>query len=402
MNQIDLMKELHVPSEKKIVLLVMDGLGGLPGPAGLTELEAAVTPNLDKLAAASILALSTPIAPGITPGSGPGHLGLFGYEPLDYAIGRGVLEALGIGMSLNARNIAIRGNFCTIDLSNGTITDRRAGRIPTSECARLVEKLSVINKIEDVDIIIRPVKDYRFALVLEGDGLDDKLSETDPQKVGLKTLPVKALHEGSAKSARILNAWIEKAFALLKEEPKANACTLRGIAKDPGLPSYAEVYGLKACAIATYPMYKGLARLVQMDVIEGCDTIEDEIATLKANWAKYDFFFFHVKKTDSAGEDGNFDAKVKVIENVDQVLPEILSLKPDVLIITGDHSTPSALKSHSWHELPLLLAADNIVVDACTSFGERACMAGGLGHIRHVDIMPLAMAHADKLTKYGA
>ncbi len=402
MNQLDLMKELHVPSEKKIVLLVMDGLGGLPGPAGLTELEAAATPNLDKLAAASILGLSTPIAPGITPGSGPGHLGLFGYEPLEHAIGRGVLEALGIGMSLNPRNVAIRGNFCTIDPSSGAITDRRAGRIPTSECARLVEKLSVIKKIEDVDIIIRPVKDYRFALVLEGDGLDDKLTETDPQKVGLKTLPVKALQEGSAKSARILNAWIEKAFALLKDEPKANACTLRGIAKDPGLPSYAEVYGLKACAIATYPMYKGLARLVQMDVIEGCDTIEDEVSALKANWAAYDFFFLHVKKTDSAGEDGNFDAKVTVIENVDRVLPEILALKPDVLVITGDHSTPSALKSHSWHELPLLLHANNIVVDACTSFGERACMTGGLGHIRHVDIMPLAMAHADKLTKYGA
>ncbi|HQP30882.1 MAG TPA: 2,3-bisphosphoglycerate-independent phosphoglycerate mutase [Deltaproteobacteria bacterium] len=402
MNQLDLMKELHVPSEKKIVLLVMDGLGGLPGPAGLTELEAAATPNLDKLAAASILGLSTPIAPGITPGSGPGHLGLFGYEPLEHAIGRGVLEALGIGMSLNPRNVAARGNFCTIDPSSGAITDRRAGRIPTSECARLVEKLSVIKKIEDVDIIIRPVKDYRFALVLEGDGLDDKLTETDPQKVGLKTLPVKALQEGSAKSARILNAWIEKAFALLKDEPKANACTLRGIAKDPGLPSYAEVYGLKACAIATYPMYKGLARLVQMDVIEGCDTIEDEVSALKANWAAYDFFFLHVKKTDSAGEDGNFDAKVTVIENVDRVLPEILALKPDVLVITGDHSTPSALKSHSWHELPLLLHANNIVVDACTSFGERACMAGGLGHIRHVDIMPLAMAHADKLTKYGA
>ena len=402
MNQIDLMKELHVPSEKKIVLLVMDGLGGLPGPAGKTELEAASTPNLDKLAAASILGMSTPIAPGITPGSGPGHLGLFGYEPLEHAIGRGVLEALGIGMSLNPRNVAIRGNFCTIDPSTGAITDRRAGRIPTSECVRLVEKLSAIRKIEDVDIIIRPVKDYRFALVLEGDGLDDKLTETDPQKVGLKTLPVKALQDGSAKSARILNAWLEQAFALLKDEPKANACTLRGIAKDPGLPSYAEVYGLKACAIATYPMYKGLARLVQMDVIEGCETIEDEIVTLKANWEKYDFFFFHVKKTDSAGEDGNFDAKVKVIENVDRVLPEILALKPDVLVITGDHSTPSALKSHSWHELPLLLYADNIVVDACTSFGERACMAGGLGHIRHVDIMPLAMAHADRLTKYGA
>jgi len=402
MNQIELMMELHVPSDKKIVLLIMDGLGGLPGSGGQTELEAASKPNMDKLAKDSILGLSTPIAPGITPGSGPGHLGLFGYDPLGYQIGRGVLEALGIGMQLNTKSLAARGNFCTIDPATGAITDRRAGRIPTSECVRLVQKLAAIDRLEDADVITRPVKDYRFVLVLEGDGLEDGLSETDPQKVGLKPLKINPLHDGATKSARILNAWVEKAFAILKDEPRANACTLRGIAKDPGLPSYAEVYGLKACAIATYPMYKGLARLVGMDVQEAGDTIEEEVATLKANWAKYDFFFFHVKKTDSAGEDGNFEAKVKVIENTDRIIPDILALKPDVFIITGDHATPSALKSHSWHALPILLYADNIMVDTCTRFGERACMQGGLGHIRHVDIMPLAMAHADKLTKFGA
>ncbi|MEW6366719.1 MAG: 2,3-bisphosphoglycerate-independent phosphoglycerate mutase [Acidobacteriota bacterium] len=402
MTQIDLMKELHVPSDKKIVLLVMDGLGGLPGPNGLTELEAANTPNMDGLAKQSVLGLSAPISRGITPGSGPGHLGLFGYDPLAYQIGRGVLESLGIGLHLKSTSLAVRGNFCTVDTATGLITDRRAGRIPTSECERLVKKLSVIERIEDADVIIRPVKDYRFALVLEGDGLADGLSETDPQKTGHAPLDVMPHHDGAQKSARILNTWVKKAFAILRDEPRANACTLRGIAKDPGLPTFAEVYGLKACAIATYPMYKGLARLVGMDVLEAGETIETELATLKANWANYDFFFFHVKKTDSAGEDGNFDAKVKVIEETDRIIPDMVGLKPDVFIITGDHSTPCALKSHSWHELPLLLNAKNIIADGCMSFGERACMQGGLGHMRHVDIMPLAMAHAERLAKYGA
>jgi 2,3-bisphosphoglycerate-independent phosphoglycerate mutase len=402
MNQLDLMKELHVKSDKKIVLLVMDGLGGIPNDSGKTELEAANTPNLDRLAEKSILGLSTPISAGITPGSGPGHLGLFGYDPLRYQIGRGVLEALGIGLHLKPVSLAVRGNFCTVDLSTGTISDRRAGRIPTSECERIVKNLSVIEKIEDASVIIKPVKDYRFVLLLEGNGLEEGLGETDPQKTGLKPLEVMPHNKAAEKSARLLNKWIEKAFEILRDEPKANACTLRGIAKDPGLPGFSEVYGLKACAIATYPMYKGLARLVGMSVIDGCDTIEDEIAALKARWSEFDFFFFHVKKTDSSGEDGNFDAKVSVIENTDRLLPEILNLNPDVLIITGDHSTPSVLKSHSWHELPLLLNSNNILIDSCKCFGERACQSGGLGHIRHVDIMPLAMAHAEKLTKFGA
>jgi len=401
MKQIDLMKELHVSSDKKIILLVLDGLGGLPGKDGKTELEAAHTPNMDKLSRDSIVGLSTPIAPGITPGSGPGHLGLFGYDPLENPIGRGVLEALGIGLELNPRCLAARGNFCSLDPETGMITDRRAGRIPTETCAALVEKLSPIT-IDGVKITVRPVKDYRFALILEGDGLADGLTETDPQRTGAKPLPVQALNSDAQKSADLLNLWLEKAFAVLKDERPANGCTLRGIAKDPGLPSYEQVYGLKACAIATYPMYKGISRLVGMDVLDAGDTIASEVETLKANWDTYDFFFFHVKKTDSAGEDGNFDEKVKVIEETDTFIPQILGLDPDVLIITGDHSTPSAMKAHSWHELPILLYAKNIRRDLVTSFGEVACMQGGLGHILHIDIMPLAMAHADKLTKYGA
>jgi len=401
MNQLDLMKELHVYSDKKIVMLIMDGLGGLPGDNGKTELESAHTPNMDRLSQDSILGLSAPVSPGITPGSGPGHLGLFGYDPLQFQIGRGVLEALGIGLSLSPNSLAARGNFCSLDLSSGVITDRRAGRIPTEKCAELVKKLSTIT-IEGVKIIIEPVKDYRFALILEGEGLEAGLTETDPQKTGLKPLEVTAINEGAQKSARLLNLWLEKAFDILKDETPANGCTLRGIAKDPGLPSYKQLYGLNACAIATYPMYKGIARLVGMDVLDAGDTISTEIETMKTNWDKYDFFFFHVKKTDSAGEDGNFDAKVKVIEETDTIIPQIMGLKPDVLIITGDHSTPAAMKSHSWHDLPILLYAGNICADSVRSFGERACMPGGLGHIRHIDIMPLAMAHAEKLTKYGA
>ncbi len=401
MKQIDLMKELHIPSDKKILMLVLDGLGGLPFRDGKTELETARTPNMDRLCKDAVCGLSTPITPGITPGSGPGHLALFGYDPLEYTIGRGVLEALGIGLVLTPTSLAARGNFCTLDPATGVITDRRAGRIPTSKCAELVEKLKGIT-IEGVRTVVAPVKDYRFALILDGEGLEEGLTETDPQKTGLKPLKVEPLHEGARKSAALLNEWVEKAFEVLRNESPANGCTLRGIAKDPGLPSYREVYGLKACAIATYPMYKGLAKLVGMDVLDAGETIQSEVETLKKTWNDYDFFFFHVKKTDSAGEDGDFDAKVKVIEEVDAVFPDIVSLRPDVLIITGDHSTPSALKSHSWHELPVLIWAADIRPDAVSGFGERQCMAGGLGHIRHTDLMPLAMAHADRLTKFGA
>ncbi len=401
MDQLDLMRELSTPGKTKIVLLVMDGLGGLPGPEGLTELEAAHTPNLDRLATEGTSGLSYPITPGITPGSGPGHLGLFGYDPLAWDIGRGVLEALGIDFKLGPDDLAARGNFCSVDPATGFITDRRAGRIATEVCVRLVEKLRQI-RLPGVDVFVEPVKDYRFVLVLRGKQLADGLTETDPQVTGVPPLPIKAIRPEAEAAATLLNRWIAEARALLVDEHPANSLNLRGLAKVPPIPLMPVTYKMRMAAIATYPMYRGIARLVGMDVLMGGETVEDEVAALREHWDAYDFFFFHVKKTDSNGEDGNFDGKKAVIEHMDELLPEIVALKPNVLVVTGDHSTPWSLKSHSWHELPVLFWGDHLRPDGVKEYGERAAMAGGLGHLRHVDLMPLMMAHAGWLVKYGA
>jgi len=402
MADLDLMRELATEGKTRILLLILDGLGGLPvTPDGPTELEAAHTPNLDALAARSMCGLSTPVAPGISPGSGPGHLALFGYDPLRYEIGRGVLEALGIGFDLQPADVAARGNFCTLDPKTGLITDRRAGRIPTEVGARLCEKLRQV-RLPGVETFVEPVQEYRFLLVLRGKGLYDGLTETDPQQVGKPPLLVEPLRPEAAHTAELFNQWLAEARKLLADEYPANGCNLRGIAKDPGLPQMPQIYKLRCGAIATYPMYRGVAKLAGMEVLPTGETIEDEVETLKAHWANYDFFFLHVKKTDSRGEDGDFEGKVKVIEHLDEVLPGILALGPDVVIVTGDHSTPAVWKAHSWHELPVLLWARYIRPDGVKQFGERPCMAGGLGHIHHVDLMPLAMAHAGRLTKFGA
>jgi 2,3-bisphosphoglycerate-independent phosphoglycerate mutase len=395
------MKDLHTENDTKVLLLVMDGLGGLPlTPDGKTELEQAHTPHLDQLAADGICGMSTAIAPGIEPGSGPGHLSLFGYDPLAYDIGRGVLEALGIGFDLQPNDIAARGNFCTLD-DNGLVVDRRAGRIPTETNARLVEKLRAI-ELPGVEIFVETVKEHRFVLVMRGDWLEAGLTETDPLVTGVPQLSVRAERPEAEATADLFNQWMAAAHEILASEQPANGCNLRGLAKDPSLPQVGDIFGWKAGAIATYPMYRGLAKLLGMEILPTGDTIESEIETLTNHWADYDFFFFHVKKTDSYGEDGNAPARIEVIEHVDRLLPEILALKPDVVIVTGDHSTPAKLKSHSWHELPVLLWADDIRRDNVTSFGERPCMQGGLGHVRHVDLLPLAMAYAHRLTRYGA
>jgi 2,3-bisphosphoglycerate-independent phosphoglycerate mutase len=410
MADLSLMRELAIEGQTKILLLVLDGVGGLPmTPDGPTELEAAHTPNLDALAARSICGLSTPVAPGISPGSGPGHLSLFGYDPLRYEIGRGVLEALGIGFALQPDDVAARGNFCTLDPQTGLITDRRAGRIPSEVGARLCEKLRRIS-LPGVETFVELVKEYRFVLVLRGDGLHDGLTETDPQQVGKPPLPVEPLRPEAAPTAELLNQWMAEARKILSDEYPANGCNLRGIAKDPGLPQMPEIYRLRCGAIATYPMYRGVAELAGMDVLPTGETIEDEAETLRQHWADYDFFFFHVKKTDSRGEDGDFDGKVKVIEHFDAVLPDILTLEtavssvesPDVVIVTGDHSTPAVWKAHSWHELPVLVWSKYVRPDGVARFGERPCMAGGLGHIHHTDLLPLAMAYAGRLAKFGA
>jgi 2,3-bisphosphoglycerate-independent phosphoglycerate mutase len=402
MADLELMRELAIDNTTKILLVVLDGVGGLPPtPEGATELEAAHTPNLDALAARSICGLSTPIAPGIAPGSGPGHLSLFGYDPLEHEIGRGVLEALGIGFDLQPDDLAARGNFCTLDPETGLITDRRAGRIPTDVGARLCEKLRQI-ELPGVEVFVEPVKEYRFVLVLRGEGLQDGLTETDPQQTGKPPLPVEPLRPEAEGAAELLNRWLAEARRLLADEYPANGCNLRGIAQDPGLPQMPALYKLRCGAIATYPMYRGVAKLAGMEVLETGETMEAEVETLTEHWEAFDFFFFHVKKTDSRGEDGDFDAKVAVIEHFDGLLPDILALAPDVVLVSGDHSTPAVWKAHSWHELPVLLWSRYIRRDRVTQFGERPCMAGGLGHIRHVDLMPLAMANAARLTKFGA
>ena len=402
MADLELMHSLATRGDTKILLIVVDGVGGAPlTPGGPTELEAARTPNLDDLAARSICGMSTAVAPGVTPGSGPGHLSLFGYDPLKFKIGRGVLEALGIGFDLQPADLAARGNFCTVDPEAGVITDRRAGRIPTEVGARLCSKLRTID-MPGITAFVEPVKEYRLVLVLRGEGLCDGLTETDPQQLGVPPLPVELLRPEASGTAELLNAWLAKARALLADEYPANSLNLRGIAKDPGLPRMPDVYGLKCGAIATYPMYRGVAKLAGMQVLPTGESIESEVETLGQKWDAYDFFFLHIKKTDSRGEDGDFQGKVKVIEHLDALLPDILALEPDVVIVSGDHSTPALLKRHSWHELPVLLWSRYVRPDDVRQYGERPCMAGGLGHIHHTDLLPLAMAHADRLAKYGA
>ncbi len=404
MANFDLISRLAHDSGGKIIMLVMDGLGGLPRPSdGLTELEAARTPNMDALAKAGSCGLSIPVARGIAPGSGPAHLGLFGYDPLHYEIGRGVLEATGIGIEVKPGDVAIRGNFCTVD-GNGLITDRRAGRIPTEEGAKRVELLKKIT-IPGVDITVEAVQDYRFAVLLRGAGLNGAIADTDPQVTGAKTLPARALKPEAEYTAKLVNQWLEEAAKVLKGQEPANMVTLRGFAMEPGLPKYSEVYKLKAAAVAVYPMYKGVARLVGMDIIEtdSHDHPADEFKRVASIWNDYDFVFCHIKYTDSRGEDGNFDAKVAVIEEVDAALPILTALNPAVLIITGDHSTPATYKAHSWHPVPTLLHAPGThMPDRAQSFGERECMTGALGQFPAADLMPLALAHANRLAKYGA
>jgi 2,3-bisphosphoglycerate-independent phosphoglycerate mutase len=397
----DLMNELAVTNQTKIVLLVADGLGGLPRePGGPTELEAAATPNLDALVGRNVCGLSIPVAPGITPGSGPGHLGLFGYDPRHYTIGRGVLEALGIDFELGPDDVAARGNFCTVD-DAGTITDRRAGRISTDVGRALVEKLRAI-EIDGVEIFVEPVRDYRFVLVIRGADLRAEIDDTDPGRTGMPPGRPQARDAESRHTAAIIETFVSRAAEILAEDHPANMITLRGIAKRPPIPQFEEVYKLRAGAIAVYPMYRGLARLVGMTIHQPGANLAEQVEALRRHWDDGDFFFLHYKYTDAAGEDGDFDRKVTRIEEVDAQIPGVLDLGPDVLIVTGDHSTPSALRSHSWHPVPVVLAASTCLPDEVTTFGERACLRGGLGQLEARYLLPLALAHAGRLAKFGA
>ena len=399
---IKFLRELIVPAQTKIVLLIMDGLGGLPlEPGGKTELETAHKPNLDALAAKSALGLTVPVAPGITPGSGPGHLAIFGYDPLEFEIGRGALEALGADFELGPDDVAARGNFCSVDAA-GLITDRRAGRIPTEAGKELAELLQTI-KMDGIEFFVVPVKEHRFAFVMRAPGLGDALTETDPQRTGVPALPVRATSSGSEKAAQFANRFIEQARKLLAGKHPANMILLRGFAGYPTLPTYREVFGLRAAAIALSGMYRGVTRLVGMEILRiNGDAIADEFTALEKNWNEFDFFYLHVKRTDTCGENGDFAGKVRVIEEVDALMPRLMALEPDVLIVGGDHSSPAVLKAHSWHPVPTLLYSRFVRADGIPEFGERACARGSLGVLPAKDVMPIALANAGRIAKYGA
>ncbi len=398
---LDLIRNLVIPNTTKLLLLSLDGLGGLPHPeTGKSELETARIPNLHTLAARSACGLLRHVAPGITPGSGPGHLGLFGYDPLRYQVGRGVLEALGIDFELRAGDVAARGNFCTVDRA-GRITDRRAGRIPTELCVSLCQRLRGI-RLPGVKLFVEPVKEHRFVLVLRGAGLSGELTETDPQALGGPPLPVKALDPRAKRTAALVNRFVAAAQKALAKEAPANMILLRGFDQLARLPSFPKTFGVKAVAIAAYPMYRGLARLVGMEVLKTGTSFADEVATLRQHWEAYDFFFLHYKDTDKAGEDGDFAGKVAALEKLDTFIPQILSLRPDVLVVTGDHASPAILKGHGWQPVPVLLWSAYCGADAVTQFTERACAGGGLGVFPAQELMPLILANGLRLTKFGA
>ena len=386
-------------TESKIIFLVIDGLGGYPDKTGKSELEKAEIPNLDDLVRKSDCGLTIPVSHGITPGSGPGHLSLFGYDPVKYLLGRGVLETLGIDIDLNQDEIAARGNFCTID-NNGYITDRRANRIATNISSKIVEELKNI-KIPGIEFKIYSVRDHRFVLIMNGDNLSTEISETDPQVLGLQPLDVKPLSDDSNSTAYMINKFIEQAKIILSPRETANMILLRGFSKLPNLPDFNHNYKLNACAIAAYPMYRGLAKLLGMDVLNTGDTFDQEIQTLKENFNKYNFFFLHYKPADAAGEDGDFESKVKTLESLDKFIPVIKEIGADVLVVAGDHSTPAILGSHSWHPVPLMIHTKNSNNNNVKQFTEKALINGNLGTFHATKLMMLSLANAGKLSKYG-
>lgn len=389
------------PATSKILLVVLDGLAGYATADRGTELEEAATPNLDALAAAGSSGLLDPLAPGITPGSGPAHLALFGYDPFDYHLGRGALSAAGLDVSLNPGDVAARGNLATID-AQGLITDRRAGRLDDLEALEVVRLLNEKVSIAGVEVLFVHEAQHRVLVVLRGPGLEPHVDDTDPQKVGCPPLPPMAQVRSANHTAEVVAELDRQARAILAGQPRANALLLRGLDSHRQLPSVQERYGLRAAAIAVYPMYRGIGSLVGMQVVGPPATIDEQLVLLKEHWDDFDLFFFHHKPADSAGEDGNFEAKVAAIEALDAVVPSLMGMGPDVVAVTGDHATPSQMAAHSWHPVPVLLAGDLVGRDETTRFGERWARAGALGRRPARELMPIMLNCAGRLAKYGA
>jgi len=407
MNLDALYSELTLKTNAKLVLVVLDGLGDIATRAQnyLTPLEAAATPHLDQLAKDSAQGRMIPVAPGITPGSGPGHLGLFGYDPLEFQVGRGVIEALGLGVELQPGDVCARANFATLD-AKGIVTDRRAGRIPTETCEKLCALLAAkIKSIGDTEVLIRAGKEHRFVVVFRGKGLEGPLTDADPNREGFAIPTVKPRDPKNLKQkkmAKLIADFYKAALPILAKEKPANGFLMRGIAHQPEIPLFVNRYRLKPACLAVYPMYKGLAQLVGMTKIEGPQTIREQFARYVAEYDNYDFFFIHYKYTDKYGEDGNFEAKKKAIEELDAALPILLQKRPDVLVFTGDHSTPCALKGHSWHPQPVMIHSATSGSDKLDRFTETGANSGSLGVFPAKFLIRLMQANAKLFDKFGA
>jgi 2,3-bisphosphoglycerate-independent phosphoglycerate mutase len=392
---------LLAAADSKIVLVVLDGLGGMADLQVGTELEDAATPNLDGLAAEGMTGLLEPVGPGITPGSGPGHLALFGYDPETFLLGRGALSAAGIGVELRPGDVAARGNLCTI-AADGTVVDRRAGRVPDDEARRIVDRLNAQVRVEDVEVSFAHERGHRVLVVLRGDGLDPRVSDTDPQHEGVPPLEPRPLDPASARTAEVAAAVIAESLRVLADEPVANGLLLRGFDSHRELPAFRDRTGLRAAAVAVYPMYRGIARLLGFEVLGPPADLVEEIELLRKHWNDFDFFFLHHKDADAAGEDGNRDAKIAAIERLDAVVPDLMELAPTVIAVTGDHATPSQMAAHSWHPVPVVVRGARAGRDGVERFGERWCRTGGLGLRPSMHLMPILLANAGRLAKYGA
>lgn len=394
--------QMAQPSDRKVLLLVLDGLGGLPmKPGGATALEAAATPNLDELARGGTCGLHEPVGPGMTPGSGPGHLALFGYDPLVYETGRGVLEALGIEFPLDASDIAIRANFCTVD-DAGRVTDRRAGRIASKDAAPLAAALDEI-EMSGARCFVRHVKEHRFIVVLRPDApTAGDVDDTDPGRVGELPLAPEPRNAESAPAAALIKEFLGHARDVLASQPTANMALTRGASVRPVWPAFPDVFGMRASATAAYPMYRGVATLVGMDASAVPDGAVNLVPAYRDLIDRYDFSFLHFKSPDKAGEDGDFDRKVAVIEEADAIVPDLMAAGPGVVIVTGDHATPALLRNHSWHPVPFLIHGGEAANDATERFGETACLGGVHGIRRGCELMPLVAARAGRLAKFGA
>ncbi|QKQ99801.1 2,3-bisphosphoglycerate-independent phosphoglycerate mutase [Metallosphaera tengchongensis] len=410
----------------KILLIVGDGLGDrqVTQLKGKTPLEAADKPNIKSILNSSIMGLMDPIGPGIVPGSDTSHLAIFGLDPYKYYKGRGSFEALGAGATLNEGDVAFRGNFATVD-SEMRIIDRRAGR-KIDEAADLVRELNdKINEIEGVKVRFYKGTEHRVSVVLSGDAMSDKVSDTDPHEVGSRVLQSRPIDSspGSEKTAKIVNALTQRIYQVLSESPinnkrkaeglpPANIILLRGASIHSELPKLKDYTGLKGAAVSATALIKGVSKSLGMEVITppgatgGIDTdyMAKADAAIKLLESDYDLVFLHVKATDAASHDGLVSEKVRAIEMIDRVIGKIFDIYGTdlVLLFTGDHATPVELKEHSGDPVPILLYAPvNIIPDELGGFDERQARHGSL-KIIGLNIINLLLNYSNRASKYGA